>query len=146
SNDDTAAVLEEFRDPRIILLHQDHSGLAAARNAGVEKASGEYVVYLDDDNLMYEHWLRGVAWAFTVHPDACVIIGARLIDDEYRGRQQAGGGPPHLSFISWLDRAALRQGNQADVMQLAHRRDIGERFDDDDLYEDWGFLARATRD
>jgi Glycosyl transferase family 2 len=146
SDDDTSAVLEQLRDPRIIVLHQDHRGLAAARNAGIDKASGDYVVYLDDDNLMNEHWLRGVAWAFTVHPDAHVMIGARLIDDEFRGRQERGGGPPHLSFISWLDRAALREGNQADVMQLAHRRDLDERFDHEDHpYEDWGFLARATR-
>jgi hypothetical protein len=147
SDDDTPAVLEQLRDPRIAVLHQDHCGLAAARNAGIDKAAGDYLVYLDDDNLMYEHWLRGVAWAFTVHPDARVMIGARLIDDEFRGRHESGGGPPHLSFISQLDRDALREGNQADVMQLAHRRDLDERFDaDDHPYEDWGFLARTTRD
>jgi hypothetical protein len=75
------------------------------------------------------------------------MIGARLIDDEFRGRHESGGGPPHLSFISWLDRVALREGNQADVMQLAHRRDLDERFDHEDHpYEDWGFLTRATHD
>jgi glycosyltransferase involved in cell wall biosynthesis len=147
SNDETSEVLDQLRDPRVTVLHQDHRGLAAARNAGIDKASGDYVVYLDDDNLMFEHWLRGVAWAFTVHPDARVMIGARLIDDEFRGRHESGGGPPHLSFISRLDRDALREGNQADVMQLAHRRDLDERFDHEDHpYEDWGFLARATRD
>jgi glycosyltransferase involved in cell wall biosynthesis len=147
AEDGTLRVLEAFDDARVHVLEREHGGQAAARNAGLDKASGDFVVYLDDDNVMYEHWLRGVAWAFTVHPDADVMIGARVIDDEFRGRHLAGGGPPHLSYIDALDRTALSQGNQADLMQLAHRRHIAERFDaDDSPYEDWGFLARITRD
>ena len=147
SDDATSKVLEGVTDPRISVLYQEHRGLAAARNAGLDKVSGDFVVYLDDDNVMYEQWLRGVAWAFSLHPEADVMIGARLIDDEYRGRQLESGGPPHLSFINALDRDALMQENQADVMQLAHRRDLAERFDaEDGPYEDWGFLARATKD
>lgn len=146
-DDATFKVLEGVTDQRIRVLYQEHRGLAAARNAGLDKACGDFVVYLDDDNVMYEQWLRGVAWAFSLHPEADVMIGARLIDDEYRGRQLASGGPPHLSFINALDRAALMQENQADVMQLAHRRDLAERFDaEDGPYEDWGFLARVTKD
>jgi starch synthase len=146
SDDDTAKVMSAFTDPRITVLYEDHRGQAATRNTGLDKASGDFVVYLDDDNLMYEHWLRGVAWAFTVHPEAELMIGARLIDDEYRGRHLEAGGPPHLSFTSALDRAALAQDNQADIMQLAHRRSLPERFDaDDQPFEDWGFLTRSAQ-
>src|SRR5262249_16868784 len=114
SDDGTLQALERFDDPRITVLYQEQQGQAAARNAALEKASGDYIVYLDDDNLMYEHWLRGVVWAFTVHPDADVVIGARLIDDEYRGRHLAGGAPPFLSYRDRIDRDALAEGNQAD--------------------------------
>src|SRR5262249_55323188 len=79
SDDGTLQALERFDDPRITVLYQEQQGQAAARDAALEKASGDYIVYLDDDNLMYEHWLRGVVWAFTVHPDADIVIGARLI-------------------------------------------------------------------
>jgi hypothetical protein len=147
SQDGTAEALRSYDDPRITVLHQENRGQAAARNAALDKVSGDYVVYLDDDNVMYEHWLRGVAWAFVVHPDAEVVVGARIIDDEYRGRHLAAGGPPYLSYRDRIDRAALAEGNQADLMQLAHRRTVAERFDGaDSPYEDWGFLARITRD
>ena len=37
-------------DPRIKFLQQDHKGVSEARNLGIQKASGEYTVFLDSDD------------------------------------------------------------------------------------------------
>lgn len=41
-----------LQDPRIILVRQPNGGLAAARNAGLERARGRYLHFLDSDDWM----------------------------------------------------------------------------------------------
>jgi len=51
STDDTQAVLATYRD-RIHYLYQENRGLAAARNAGFLASHGDYVHFLDSDDLI----------------------------------------------------------------------------------------------
>jgi glycosyltransferase involved in cell wall biosynthesis len=54
SEDHTSAVIKSVGDARIrYVRHETHSGQGATRNAGLHKASGEYVALLDDD----DEWL-----------------------------------------------------------------------------------------
>ncbi|MCK4454167.1 glycosyltransferase family 2 protein [Candidatus Parcubacteria bacterium] len=58
SSDDTENVVRKFRDKRIFYLkHKRNMGDAAAKNTGIRAAQGEYIISLDDDDLM-------VPWAF----------------------------------------------------------------------------------
>lgn len=50
STDDTAEVLAAYGD-RITVLHQQNAGAAAARNTGIRHATGEWVAFLDSDDL-----------------------------------------------------------------------------------------------
>ena len=54
SDDDTFAIMKEYagRDPRIHCLRQDNRGVGAARNAGLDRASGEWVWFLDGDDVL----------------------------------------------------------------------------------------------
>lgn len=53
SSDATAAILGEFRDPRIRLYHQDNRGLPATLNRGIELAQGRYLARQDADDLSF---------------------------------------------------------------------------------------------
>jgi glycosyltransferase involved in cell wall biosynthesis len=54
STDDTAPVVKEniAGDDRFRYIHQPNGGLSAARNAGLERAGGEYIQFLDADDVL----------------------------------------------------------------------------------------------
>jgi len=77
STDETAAVLERFGS-RIRVIRQPNRGLAAARNAGIALAGGEYVALLDADDTWEPAFLElavarlapaGRSWGYP--PDGC---------------------------------------------------------------------------
>ena len=61
SSDDTRKTVEEFRDAsgwKVIYLRQERPmGANAARNAALDVAAGETIVFIDDDVLVTEGWL-----------------------------------------------------------------------------------------
>lgn len=56
STDNTAQVVKEIqkKDERIIYYYQDNQGPSAARNFGIKKSRGNYIAFLDSDDV----WLR----------------------------------------------------------------------------------------
>ena len=59
STDDTVEVVNSFTDPRIKLLNFNNSGvIAASRNRGVKEAGGEFIAFLDSDDIWYANKLQ----------------------------------------------------------------------------------------
>src|SRR5690606_5147714 len=54
SSDDSAAIAEKFADadPRFRLIRQPNRGLGAARNTGVSHATGDYLMFVDSDDVI----------------------------------------------------------------------------------------------
>ena len=54
SNDRTGEIADSIaaKDPRVTVLHQANGGLGAARNAGSQRAAGEYLAFVDSDDLV----------------------------------------------------------------------------------------------
>jgi len=81
SVDTTQKIVEEYakKDSRVRIIRQANKGLVAARKAGVEAASGEYISAVDSDDwvsadryeYVYEEGIR--AGADVISTDVCVI-------------------------------------------------------------------------
>ena len=54
STDESAIILDEYakRDKRLRVLTQENQGLSMARNNGIEAVSGEYIWFVDDDDVV----------------------------------------------------------------------------------------------
>ena len=64
STDGSGVLLDDYagKDERIIVVHAVNSGVAAARNRGLDIAKGEFVVFLDADDALTPRFLEsGVA-------------------------------------------------------------------------------------
>lgn len=54
STDASSKICDEYekKDPRISLIHQENMGLAGSRNTGLDMAEGEYIIFVDSDDLL----------------------------------------------------------------------------------------------
>ncbi len=55
SPDNSREILDEYarRDARIIVLNQENAGPSAARNAGLDVAQGDYIMFVDSDDTIH---------------------------------------------------------------------------------------------
>ena len=60
SPDCSGAICDEYaaRDPRIRVIHKENGGLSSARNAGIDVSSGEYLFFMDSDDIIHPDTLR----------------------------------------------------------------------------------------
>lgn len=60
STDDTGAILDEYaaKDSRIVVRHTVNAGVSAARNMALGIARGDYVCFLDGDDIWTSDWLQ----------------------------------------------------------------------------------------
>lgn len=63
STDASSLICDRYSstDPRFITLHQANKGVSAARNAGVNMAQGEYIMFLDADDTLLPFALESMA-------------------------------------------------------------------------------------
>lgn len=52
STDQTLSICKEYNDERIKIINQENMGLSLARNVGIDNANGEYLFFIDSDDVM----------------------------------------------------------------------------------------------
>ena len=59
STDCSKEICEEYlnKNPDWIMINQSNQGLSAARNAGIERAMGQYITFLDSDDWLDKHYI-----------------------------------------------------------------------------------------
>ncbi|KFI95256.1 glycosyltransferase family 2 protein [Bifidobacterium stellenboschense] len=60
SDDSSAAILDEYtlRDDHVTVIHQTHAGAAQARNAGLDAARGEWVTFVNSDDILDRRYVE----------------------------------------------------------------------------------------
>ena len=91
STDRSMDVIEDVksRHHNISVIHQDNAGPSVSRNVGMEKATGEYVLFVDSDDLLMDHGLS-VLLQKAIDTSAEMIVSdyVRMNDDEITTQSQ----------------------------------------------------------
>lgn len=83
STDNTVDVLVEYlKDDRIHYWHQDNQGQSVARQKALDNATGEYVAFLDSDNLWFPERLQLGVTELSKDSDIAVAYGDVTTIDE----------------------------------------------------------------
>jgi glycosyltransferase involved in cell wall biosynthesis len=72
SKDRTLELLQTIKDDRLKIFSYENGGVAAARNRGIFNANGDYIAFLDADDLWTPDKLESQLAALQQHPEAGV--------------------------------------------------------------------------
>lgn len=106
STDHSMEVVEDIRlhHHHIHIIHQDHVGPSVCRNAGMEMAQGEYVLFVDSDDLLMDNGLTILLKkALDTSADMVVADFMRLNDDEITSVYDSQLTDTHVVDKSGLD-------------------------------------------
>ncbi len=79
SKDNTVAVLQDIDEPRLKVITQANAGPAAARNTGMDNASGEFIAFLDSDDVWYPEFLACADHMLSEDPKQ-ILYGQIIVD------------------------------------------------------------------
>jgi len=122
STDDTTSVLAKYGD-RITAERQTNQGVSAARNRGLDRARGEFIICLDADDRLLPEALTVFANLMEQHPDAGLVFGG-YVSIEEEGRVKPGRVPPPMRLPLENFRDYLRQRFTIGNGRAAIRRDL----------------------
>ena len=163
SSDASTAIARRYAttDPQRIryVEHPGHvnRGISATRNLGIAVTGGDYVAFLDSDDVWEPHKLAEQVAILEAHPDVGLVIGASLYWHSWSGEaasadrlrpigapQDAVARPPELATRLY----PLGKGVAPCPSTILVRRELLQRVGGFEahmpgLYDDQGFLAKA---
>lgn len=152
SSDGTATVARSFGD-RIVYHEQENMGQGAARNRGLEIASGDYVAFLDADDYWLPGFLEKTVAFLDAHPDV-VAVSCASLTRMHDGSERVGpacvadGSGPSSPLVLddfyqfWAEQDHVRTGTvlvRRSVIEEAGGQCANLRISQDLEY--WGYLA-----
>ena len=144
STDDTLQIIKQIKDSRIVVIQQENRGVSAARNLGISRANGKYLVFLDADDVMENYTLSTYVKHFD---DVDFILG----EYAYMGGMMNGKIAHDLRDYP-DDRDGLFEkllsGNYIGIGAVCLRNGLMERYFDESLRfgEDYDLWLRVMRE
>jgi len=121
SSDGTGAWLATLQEARLnTLILSSHVERAVARNLGLERAQGQFVLFLDDDDRLRRSSLERLHRALDAHPEAIAAVGGRTLFDE--GGQERKLPHPRRRFLHvvWQDLLAGWMAPPGSILWRTH--------------------------
>ena len=153
STDETEKQVNLFTDPRIKYFKlKKNVGPSAARNYALNKASGEYVAYLDSDNTWHPEFLESMKKSFAKHKDKVLIFCKKnyrltLVDEKGKEKRVRDETTYNKKFFDlkrlWHRRIMI------DTSSMCHKRkeivDLGGWDKNIKFWEDWELTLRVSK-
>lgn len=157
STDKTSEVVAAYaqKDSRIKYLHQKNQLQAAARNNGLRNAKGQYVQFLDADDLIEQYKLEEQVRYLEEHPEVDIVYGSvRYFPTDnihvrlFSMKDDNAPWMPQVSGVGQVVMPLLVRSNIMAVNSPLIRRsvvaDVGPFDEELPPLEDWDFWLRCA--
>ncbi|MCR5294932.1 MAG: glycosyltransferase [Lachnospiraceae bacterium] len=133
------------KDRRIIVVHQENKGISEARNAGIDRALGESITFIDGDDFVNRRYLERLLEAKEKTASQISICAHKTFKKDSFSEE-----PPNPSVPQILDTEGLLDAALVGVpffvsacMKLYDRHLFkGLRYPEGELYEDLGIFYK----
>lgn len=103
------------KDSRIVCVHKENGGISSARNAGLEHAAGEYIVFVDSDDYVDSKYLEILVSAMEESKADVVMCGSKSVWLDHEGHAEHLPQTPTMlegkafahEFLIWLGAYAV---------------------------------------
>jgi len=148
STDNTEQIVKKFNDQRISYISQENAGASSARNNGIKRSNGEFIMILDHDDMMTPDFISQHLKAFEENPQAdLVYCDDCLIDD--KGNPVRVITRPEYTDRKHLIRDLFRCGFPVVPFRTCIKRDVFDKigFFDEKLKiaEDYDMIKRFVK-
>lgn len=143
STDNTEAVMQEWLGPQVRYYKKVNGERAAARNFGTKHSRGDYITFLDSDDLLYPHYLQNAVESLAHYQKPPFLhLGYEVTDTHLNAKVRVN------SLLS-DDISMFVKGNPLSCMGVFLRRDVAQQFlfnEDRQLSgsEDWELWIRIA--
>ncbi len=143
STDDTEAVVHSIKDIRVTYYKKANGERGAARNFGMHKSKGDYVTFLDSDDLFYENYLMNACESINNFNFPLFFhLGYEVTDENLKSKIK-------IDYLKSDDIAIFVKGNPLSCLGVFLHKSIISQYqftEDRDLAgsEDWELWLRVV--
>ena len=85
SPDNCGKICDEYKrkDSRIVVYHQSNKGVSASRNFGLSKSNGEYVIFVDSDDILNKNMIEVLHKNIKYYKADISVCGYNYIEKNY---------------------------------------------------------------
>lgn len=100
----TDGCVEKLQGSDVKILHQNHQGASAARNYGMKEATGEYLLFLDADDVLVPDAVESLYQGLLQQEGSAVALGMaeEFVSEELDAKTAAGLAKKELPFGAFL--------------------------------------------
>lgn len=88
STDGSEQLIKDFNHPRLRLISQPNAGVSFARNSGIKEAKGDWIAFLDADDIWMPEFLGTIKSLSEKFPQCSVLATSYLLQDHTGERQR----------------------------------------------------------
>ena len=129
STDSTAIICDEYgkKDDRIIIIHQKNKGVSVSRNVGIDVAEGEFLQFVDADDLLVPEAVERTVRHLTKSTADALYFDFVAFNEN---------GPVKRSKIAYKNFPDVEKSNRKETFEFVNSGFIGNYV--------WAFLFRTV--
>lgn len=138
STDNSIKIAKKYAksDSRINIISNSNHGVSYSRNCGIDHATGEYILFIDSDDIVNDHYIEKMIKAATLYSDSLVVCRFKSITEIETDTVGASYGPMKTGilkndFYKLSSLNGLLYGPVVKLYSLSIIRDFNIRFDEE---------------